>query len=203
MGKKNSKDAEKRRSGRTERRRVMLKERKAQQRVHRQHSGHEPQSMQLGEKLLALVPESVRDAAIARFMDRAEAAETVRGLPPGFAIQQTPTGMWQVLPPAENNTSILIKGLMHVVPELATAFAWEVADGRIDVEAMKAEASQVIADLIERGELPSRGPEQDDMTIKLMGLLLAGELITGYQSAVMKFGHQFPTPGPASSIRPV
>ena len=68
MGKKNSKDAEKRRSGRTERRRVMLKERKAQQRVNRQHVGHEPHNMQLGEKLLALVPESVRDAAIARFM---------------------------------------------------------------------------------------------------------------------------------------
>ena len=77
-------------------------------------------------------------------------------------------------------------------------------DTRDRKQAMLAPASGGTgSDLIERGELPSRGPEQDDMTIKLMGLLLAGELITGYQSAVMKYGHQFPMPSSASSIRPV
>lgn len=203
MGKKNSKDAEKRRAGRVERRRVALKERKTQERIQRQRSqqrrDNEPQNMQLGQKVLAMVPESLRDAAIDRFISRAEAAETISGLPPGFTLQQTPAGGWQVIPPAEYNTSVLIKGLTHVTPELATAFAWEVADGRVDVEAAKAEATQVIAGLIDRGEIASRGLEQDEVAVKLLGLLLAGELLTGYQSAVMKFGHEFPERGSASS----
>jgi hypothetical protein len=181
------------RPGRTERRRDRLKERKAERRVQRQQ-GKQPQdshNMQLSMKVIALVPESLRDAAIERFMQRAEAAETVRGLPPGFGIQQTPQGVWQVLPPSEHNMSVLIKGLTHVVPELATAFAWEVADGKVDIDASKAVASQVIASLIERGEIPSAGPEEDETRIKILGLLLAGELITGYQSAILKFGGNF------------
>ncbi len=174
----------------------MLKERKAEQRTHRQNASSErrdgAETMQLGDRVLALVPESLRETAIERCMRRAQAAETVRGLPPGFELQQTPHGMWQVIPPAEHNTSILIKGVTHVLPELAAAFAWEVAEGQVDVEASKEVASQVIAGLIERGEIPSRGPENDEMTIKMIGLLLAGELITGYQSTAMKYGAEVP-----------
>jgi hypothetical protein len=192
-----SKEAEKRRASRTERRRVMLKERKAEQRARRQHVSQahqgESEGMRLGDRVLALVPESLREAAIERCIRRAQAAETVRGLPPGFELQRTPHGMWQVVPPAEHSKSLLIQGVTHALPELAAAFAWEVAEGQVDVEATREVASQIIANMIQSGVMPSGGPENDEMTIKIAGLLLAGELLTGYQSTAMKYGAAAPT----------
>lgn len=148
--------------------------------------------MRLGDRVLALVPESLREAAIERCIRRAQAAETVQGLPPGFELQRTPHGMWQVVPPAEHNKSLLIQGVTHALPELAAAFAWEVAEGQVDVEATREVASQIIANLIQSGVMPSGGPENDEMTIKIVGLLLAGELLTGYQSTAMKYGAAAP-----------
>lgn len=200
---KNRKQAQKRRAHRTEQRRVMQKQRKTEERALRSRpllggrlwsatdAGSDQVSMQLTDRMLVMLPASLREAAIGRCMKRIDAVtDGVGALPPGFELLGTPNGAWQVVPPPEHD--LLIKAITHPARELAVAFAWEVARGEVDAVATRELARKVAATLIERGDVPAGS--DPEVASKMLGLLIGAELLAGYMSMAAKFGGEMTLP---------
>ncbi|MCB0877266.1 MAG: hypothetical protein KDB46_13840 [Solirubrobacterales bacterium] len=129
--------------------------------------------------MLALVPQEEKEQAVARCFRLMDRAKEKPATPPGFSISGSGQS-WTVTPPPEiGDRHVIVATISHPLREFAVAFAWELAEGRVDYYAAEHVAREVMRKVVAAEGGTPEGVDEDTV-IALGSLSLIAELLTGY-----------------------